>query len=551
MTFIMILCFSTLLTTVLIPAAMRAGHLFGMLDVPNYRGVHSGTIPRTGGIAITIGTLVPLLAIVKIEPYIIGTCLGALCILVVGIVDDLYDLDYRLKFIGQIAAAVVFLHFSGMRLPILEELWPDSSWNLEIPTFLLSTFFFVATINAMNLADGLDGLAAGIGLLIFISTSFLAYPQNDFRTLGICVCMIGASIAFLRFNTHPAVVFMGDTGSQFLGYMVGVAIMLVTQPKLGNSSVLALYFIGIPVLDTAMVILERLIEHRPVFRPDMNHIHHKLLKLGYRHSYAVVIIYSTQLGMILLGWMMRRSSGLVLLSVYACLMSAFLVLLLFQRARHPTGNHDVKSIAFENEHSRPTPKRSRLVLSRLSWICLTGGLLVFYLYSPLLGRPVAKDIGLYSIGFVVAIILLRVIKKDVPGILLKIAAYFPAVYYIILFDLANEDTLVWSHDKYNYYAIIFIVLGVSYIGYLITTYDEVPVVAMDYLLLAVVVLTYFLPVTILSKYHVNIITIKVLITFLAFELLHYKLGERSDFVVAGLLFCLFLNFLMAFWPWVI
>lgn len=551
MIFILILCFSTLLTTVLIPVTMKAGHLLGMLDVPGSRRVHSHAVPKTGGIAIAIGTLVPLLVIIKISPYVLGICLGALCILAVGMVDDLFDLDYRLKFIGQIAAAVVFLHVSGMRLAIFEELWPAGSFNSGVPAFLLSVFFIVATINAINLADGLDGLAAGIGLLIFTSTSFLAYTQNDFRTLSICVCMIGASIGFLRFNTYPAVVFMGDTGSQLLGYMVSVSMMLFTQPRLGNSSVLALYFIGIPVLDTAMVMLERLIEHRPVFKPDMNHIHHKLLKLGYRHSYAVVIIYSTQLGMILMGWTMRRFSGLFLLLVYICLMAAFLALLLLARTGHLSGSHGVKAAGCKEENIRSNPRRSRLLVSKASWACLTGALLVFYFYSPFLGIPVAKDMGLYSLGFALVILLLRVIRKEVPGILLRLSAYFPAVYYIILFDFANNHSGVWHYEELDYYFVIYILLGISYICYLLTTYDEIPVVAMDYLLLAVVILTFFLPVSLLTQYHINTITIKTLIIFLGFELLHYKLGDRCDPLIACLISALCLNFFMAFWPWVV
>jgi UDP-GlcNAc:undecaprenyl-phosphate GlcNAc-1-phosphate transferase len=550
MIFILILSFSALLTTVMVPAAMKAGHLLGAVDVPGSRRVHSGAIPRTGGLAIAVGALVPLVLLAKMEPYIPGICLGAACILAVGLLDDLLDLDFRLKFLGQTGAAVVFLGASGLRLAVPGALWSGAWLPHALASFFLSLSFMVATINAVNLADGLDGLAAGICLLIFTSVSFPAYTQNNSGALAVSVCMIGASIGFLRFNTYPAVVFMGDTGSQLLGYMVGAAMMLFTRPQIGNSSVLVLYFIGIPVLDTAMVILHRLIEHQPLFKPDMNHIHHKLLKLGFRHSHAVVVIYATQLGMILLGWTMRRSSALHLLAAYVVIMSVFLALLLLcPFGRIAAGNAPETAPAGER-NVQSTRRQLRLLISRAAWAGMTTALLVFYFYSPLLGRPIDKNMGVYSLGLAGIIFLIKIINKNIPDGIMRIAAYFLAVYYIVLFDIANKTIILWYYG-HRYSMIIYILLGLSYIVYLITTYDDVPIVAMDYLLLAVVVMTFFLPVSLLTIYHVNTITIKVLITFLGFELIRFKLGDRSNYLAAGLISALCLNFIMAFWPWII
>lgn len=133
---------------------------------------------------------------------------------------------------------------------------------------------------------------------------------------------------------------------------------------------------------------------------------------------------------------------------------------------------------------------------------------------------------------------------------MRIAAYFLAVYYIVLFDVANKSIILWYYC-HRYSLIVYILLGLSYIAYLVTTYDDVPIVAMDYLLLAVVVMTFFLPVSLLTIYHVNTITIKILITFLGFELLRFKLGDRSNYLAVGLISALCLNFVMAFWPWII
>ncbi len=550
MIYILTLSFSVLLTTVMVPATMKAGRVLGIVDAPCSRRVHSGTIPRTGGMAIAFGAMVPLIMIGKVEPRIPGICLGAVCILAVGLLDDLFDLGYRLKFIGQTAAAVVFLYVSGLRLAIIGDLWTGGAPGLSAASFLISAFFMVATINAVNLADGLDGLAAGVCLLIFTSLTFPAYAQSDPGLLSVSVCMIGATIGFLRFNTYPAVVFMGDTGSQLLGYMVGVAMMLFARPRAGNGSILVLYFIGIPVLDTAMVMLQRLIEHQPLFLPDRNHIHHKLLKLGLNHSHAVVTIYATQLAMILLGWTMRRSSSLHLLLVYAVVMAIFLALLLFCPCGRIAGKKGLSAPEGKVIGGRSNSRRIRILISRICWGCMAAVLLFFYFYSPLLGRPLDKNMGLYSLGLAAIISAIKIFKKNVPGFVVRVSAYFLAVYYIVLFDIDAGNIVLWNnYDKYA--AVIYIMLGLSYVCYLFTTYDDIQVVAMDYLLLAVVVMTFFLPASMLAIYHVNTITIKILITFLVFELLRFKLDNRSNYLTAGVISALCLNSLMAFWPWII
>jgi UDP-GlcNAc:undecaprenyl-phosphate GlcNAc-1-phosphate transferase len=547
MVFILSLFFAALLTTVLIPVCMRAGFKAGMVDIPNARKVHSEAIPRTGGIALVIGTLIPFVATTHMDSTAFGIGLGAVLILILGIFDDLLDLDYRLKLFGQIAVVVLTLSVSGLRFSIVSELWPESGFDASFPTFLLSVVFLLATINAINLADGLDGLAAGICLLIFTSTGFLAYIQNGQGALGLCICMIGASIGFLRFNTHPAIVFMGDTGSQFLGFMVGIAMMLLGHARGGNSSVLALYLIGIPVLDTLLVIIERIIGRRSIFKPDMNHLHHKLLKMGLKHSHAVVLIYATQLGIILVGWRFRSFTSGSLLAAYVCLMSVCIAILLMVKVR-PIGSFVGGAITQELVNNRPALRRLRIMVSQVSWFSLIGALSIFYLFSPIWGRPIAKDVGAYSLIFSALVLGFKITRKNVPGVIFRLSAYFVALYYVVLFDL-GKNQIAWNPTWVN--TCLFFLIGISYFCHLISTNDEIPIVTMDYLLLAVVVFTFFLPPALLQTYHVHTITAKILVTFLGFELVYYKLRTKNYILAAGLLPALGLNFVMAFWPWVL
>jgi UDP-GlcNAc:undecaprenyl-phosphate GlcNAc-1-phosphate transferase len=552
MIYLLSLYFSVLLTTLLIPPFMKLGARCGMIDVPNARKVHRGIIPRTGGIALVIGTLIPLLFLLKASSLGLGICLGGMCIFIVGVLDDQRDLSYKWKFAGQIVGAFVLLLVSGLRLHSLGEFLPGSELQCGFMALPLSVFFLVATINIINLADGLDGLAGGICMLIFTSTGFLAYLNDDFRTLALCVCMVGAIIGFLRYNTHPAVVFLGDTGSQFLGFMVGVAMLLFTQTREPYMPMLAMFLIGIPVLDTAIVMIERRLEHKPLFKPDKKHLHHKLLGLGLMHHQAVVVIYATQLAMILLGWNLRHFPQPVLLMVYLTLISLFAAsVIYYDRKRKNTISYPGLANVAANEsiNEKSALVFSRSVISRVAWSFLVTALFAFLLAAPAWARPIAKDIGVYSIIFMILLILLRFFKPDVLVPMVKMAGYFIALYYIPLFELEG-DRFLYKPIITGAYEVIFFIIGVSYVVYLITTLDKAPVVTMDYLLLGVVVLTFFFPNEYLNSLHLHKIAAKVLIVFVSLELVAFKIRGKDHYLLAAMMASLGLSFAMAFWPWV-
>ena len=223
---------------------------FHMVDFPNPRKVHVRPIPRIGGVAMAIGAFVPIILWSTLNDFVIAYLLGAIVICVFGFIDDMRELGYKAKFLAQIAAAVIVVAYGDVRIDSLGSLLPA---GVELPDWFsiaLTLLAIIGVINAINLADGLDGLAGGITLLSFFAIGYLAYVMEDQLIMLISLSMAGAIFGFLRFNTHPATLFMGDTGSQLLGFTAIVLALKITQNDSALSPVLPLIILGFPILDT-------------------------------------------------------------------------------------------------------------------------------------------------------------------------------------------------------------------------------------------------------------------------------------------------------------
>lgn len=301
-----------LVTMALIPPLMRSAAWLQIVDLPNERKVHSGAIPRVGGLAMVAGAVLPPVLWLLPSPEVLGLLLGMAVILGFGLWDDRVDLDYRLKFAGQCLAALI-VWWAGVRVdewPVLGEVAP---W-LSLP---LTVFALLAITNAINLADGLDGLAGGSVLLSLAGIALLAYMANLAAPLLIALAVMGSLLGFLRFNTYPARVFMGDGGSQFLGFATGVLAILLTQnSEAGYSLSLPILLLGLPILDTILVMVRRLREGRSPFSADKNHIHHRLLALGLDHYQAVFVIYVVQAVLVTAAYYLRDAPDAWILTGY-------------------------------------------------------------------------------------------------------------------------------------------------------------------------------------------------------------------------------------------
>ena len=262
----------------------------GALDAPDDRKVHTRPIPRMGGLAIYAGFVLAVLASMHVSREIMGLLVGGTVILIVGIIDDLKPLPARVKLLGQIVAAAVLVMFDirieWLTNPFGEMLYVD---YLAIP---LTIIWVVSLTNTVNLIDGLDGLAAGVSTIASITILLVALQQNFVAVAILTAALAGSAFGFLQHNFNPAKIFMGDTGSMFLGYMLAaISILGAVKSAATIALIVPIVALGLPILDTAFAIIRRYMSGRPIFKPDKGHLHHRLLEMGLTQKQAVLLMY--------------------------------------------------------------------------------------------------------------------------------------------------------------------------------------------------------------------------------------------------------------------
>ncbi|HEX4240908.1 MAG TPA: MraY family glycosyltransferase [Steroidobacteraceae bacterium] len=316
-----------------LPVFGRVAARWRIVDHPGHRKVHATPIPRIGGVAMAIGVLVAAIIVVPLQPSDRYFLAAAGTLTVFGVLDDRFDLDYRVKLLGQVLAAGIVIFAGDIQIHsiTLDDRVMLPSW-VSVP---LTLVFLVGVTNAINLADGLDGLAGGTTFLCLCALAMLAYSVGQLSCAALALAFAGAVLGFLRFNTYPASIFMGDAGSQLLGFAVGVLSLRATQS--GNSVVSAatpILLLALPILDTLSVMVQRVGEGRSPFSPDKNHIHHKLLGFGLDHHEAVMVIYAVQADLFLLAYWLRFESDLTILGVVSAFFLASITMLqVARRAR--------------------------------------------------------------------------------------------------------------------------------------------------------------------------------------------------------------------------
>jgi UDP-GlcNAc:undecaprenyl-phosphate GlcNAc-1-phosphate transferase len=319
------LLLALVLSLLIIPQAIRLAPVLGMVDRPGARKVHQTPMARVGGIGIVVGSVVALMFAISLDALAVAYVLGTVVLFFFGIADDRFELGHYTKFIGQFVAVGLVVIYGDLvvsRVPFLHE---------PLPAFIGIPFTIIAmvgVINAFNHADGLDGLAGGEALLSLLGAALIAYWSDDQFSLNIALVAIGGLIGFLRYNNHPARVFMGDAGSQYLGFTVAFLAVYITQH--GNTALSAatpLLLIGLPVIDILTVLYLRISGGLHWFKASRNHFHHRLLDLGFVHGESVVIIYAAQLLFVLMAISTRYHPDTVVLGFYAVTMVGMFLLL--------------------------------------------------------------------------------------------------------------------------------------------------------------------------------------------------------------------------------
>lgn len=298
-----VLILSFVVSFITVPGAIKFANKKGIIDNPKQddRRVHKVPIPRVGGIAIVAGVMISILAFyilsfflpVEIDNRLLGYVLGALLIITMGFVDDMINLKPLYKFLIQLIAGMVIYVFgisiAGVKIPfIYPKLIDFGLWS-----FPITLIWVLGITNAVNLIDGLDGLAAGISSIASISLLIIfAIIGAPMEALVITMALVGAAIGFLPYNFNPAKTFMGDTGSNFLGFTLAtVSIMGMAKGYTIIAIVAPLIVCGVPVFDMLFAIIRRLAKHQKLTAPDKGHIHHRLLKHGFSQKQSVLLLY--------------------------------------------------------------------------------------------------------------------------------------------------------------------------------------------------------------------------------------------------------------------
>jgi UDP-GlcNAc:undecaprenyl-phosphate GlcNAc-1-phosphate transferase len=297
--YLVTLLIAWLATDLLIPFVTRLAYKLGRVDTPDARKVHTVPIPRLGGVAIFLGFGIAIASIEWLIPgplfprsgAFVGLLSGACLMFALGIADDLKPLPAKIKLLVQIGAAGIAV-WQGVRIDFLSN--PAGGLVLLMPAVAipLTIFWLVGITNTINLIDGLDGLAGGVSLIAAGTTVLIAYQTHQAAIALVAIALAGATIGFLRYNWNPAKIFMGDSGSLFLGFtLASLSVIGVLKLVATAALIVPVLILGVPIFDTAFAIVRRALQRRPIFSPDRGHLHHRLLGLGFSQRRAVIIIY--------------------------------------------------------------------------------------------------------------------------------------------------------------------------------------------------------------------------------------------------------------------
>ena len=280
-----------LFTAFIIPLIKKIAVYIGAVAKPNDRSVHKVEMPQLGGLAIFLGFILGYMLFSKQTIEMNSILIGSFLIIITGIIDDIRPIKARYKCTAQLVAASVVVFYGGILLKDVSAF--GYYMDFGILAYPVTLFFIVAMINAINLIDGLDGLAAGISSIFFLTIGIIAFIMNNIGGLDIVLSfiMLGSTLGFLLHNFHPAKIFMGDTGSMFLGFIIAVIALLGFKNVTLTSFIVPILILAVPILDTLFAILRRLINKQPIAQADKQHLHHQLLKMNFSHTATVLIIY--------------------------------------------------------------------------------------------------------------------------------------------------------------------------------------------------------------------------------------------------------------------
>jgi UDP-GlcNAc:undecaprenyl-phosphate GlcNAc-1-phosphate transferase len=276
------------------PVIKKVAVHINALDIPDKRKIHKKPIPRLGGLAIVSGFLLGYMLFGEPSVLMNSILIGSFIIVVTGMIDDIKPISAKVKFLLQFIAVLVVVLYGNINISKLTVFGYliDFKW-LTIPFTIL---FLLTCINCMNLIDGMDGLSSGISAIYFLTIGVISFAMGRFGIYYIIsLILLGCTIGFLIHNFNPADIFLGDSGSMFLGYMVGVVALLGYKSVVLTSIVIPFLILVIPLLDVIFAIIRRKLKGESIATPDASHIHHQILRRTSSQKKTVLIIYLVQI----------------------------------------------------------------------------------------------------------------------------------------------------------------------------------------------------------------------------------------------------------------
>lgn len=518
---------------VLIPSISQLAISIGIVDRPSFRSIHSRSVPRLGGIAIFFATTLSVLLFCQIEQDIKGYLAGGIIMFLTGLSDDLEEFSKRQKLMGEAVAITVAVIIGGQAIPTLGNLFGFGSVDLGYAAVPFTIFAMMGVANAVNLIDGLDGLAGGTAAIASLALLVLAFFADNHNVMFMAAALLGAALGFLKFNTHPARIFMGDSGSLFLGYSLSyLAINLVNEGGGVVSPVTPLIILAIPVADTLIVAAGRIRRGVPLWTPDATHLHHRLLAMGLSHRFTVAVLYGCSYIMATVAVIFHQLPDYLLF--YGLLLSSgawYVNLLLMERHYRQTGRLLFFSVRVPTISLRGNPHLHQFYISMLR---LAKYLLVAVFAFAACTPPVLRgDLGLIA-GFLLTLVLvLFMIPTPQGSRFLHVVIYFIGAFVIYLMENYSGGISCFGFPLLAVSDFIFGLLLVAslILAALRANPNVVISTPLEYLILFLVISTPLLPAPLRAQYHLLVVAAKSVILFVALKLVLKPWAHRNRKII--------------------
>jgi UDP-GlcNAc:undecaprenyl-phosphate GlcNAc-1-phosphate transferase len=505
-----------IITILLMPIFINLACKVNLLDFPNDRKIHCDPIPKIGGFVLALGAFTAIVLWAPMSRFVISVLIGSGFLVLFGLIDDIKNIGFKAKFAVQIIAALIVIIYGGLKIQSLgglvlgDYVFPD--W-ISIPMTMIA---IVAVTNAINLSDGLDGLAGGITLLTFLFIGYLSYLLGLQAFEVVSVAIVGAIFGLLRYNTHPATVFMGDAGSQLLGFLAVTLSLQITRMTPKISPILPLFVIGFPIIDTLSVISHRILEGLSPFKADKNHLHHKIMKLGFYHSESVTLIYIIHAVLLCFAFIFKYESDRFLLISFIMFAAAIILSIFVSEdkewriKRYPIFDIVIKG--------RLRKLREEHILIKVAFKGVEIGFISLLILSCLLPKHIHIYFSFAAIVFLVFIAFTWQIKKEWATYLIEVSIFLmiPFLAYFSETDVAYlQNTALRSAYMYAFGALVVLVL----LTLKFTRRSGFKTTPLDYLIIFIAIVVPNLPDERIRNWQMGFIASKIVVLFFTYEIL--------------------------------